>query len=158
MHNTVWHLSYQLTVQLPSLRSSNNCSHNYFLTENSQPWIVALKNNYMLTTFWWELLLTEPSQHISPSPAIPVTVWTQSSKTFDFFYSFFSPLNLHTQPFNGPFSRTTRVGRYQKGKTYLDLTEARDGEWVAVASAGPYASLHHAPDRQPRQHPTTRFL
>jgi len=29
---------------------------------------------------------------------------------------------------------------------------------VAVASAGPYASLHLAPDRQPRQHPTTRFL
>ena len=34
----------------------------------------------------------------------------------------------HTQLFNGPFSGTTRVGRYQKGKTNLDLTEARDGE------------------------------
>ena len=29
---------------------------------------------------------------------------------------------------------------------------------MAVASAGPYASLHLAPDRQPRHHPTTRFL
>jgi len=29
---------------------------------------------------------------------------------------------------------------------------------VAVASAGPCASLHLAPDRQPCQHPTTRFL
>jgi len=29
---------------------------------------------------------------------------------------------------------------------------------VAVASAGPYESLHIAPDRQLRQHPTTRFL
>jgi len=37
--------------------------------------------------------------------------------------------NTHTHPFNGPFSRTTRVGRYQKGKTNLDFTEARDGEW-----------------------------
>jgi len=27
-----------------------------------------------------------------------------------------------------------------------------------VASAGPYASLHLAPDRQPCQHPTTLFL
>jgi len=27
---------------------------------------------------------------------------------------------------------------------------------VAVASAGPYASIHLAPDRQPRQHPTTQ--
>jgi len=30
---------------------------------------------------------------------------------------------LHT--FNGPFS----VSRYQKGKTNLDFTEARDSEW-----------------------------
>jgi len=29
---------------------------------------------------------------------------------------------------------------------------------VAVASAGPYASLHLAPDRQPHQHPTTRVF
>jgi len=35
----------------------------------------------------------------------------------------------HTHPFNGHFSGTTRVGRYQKGKTNLDFTEARDSEW-----------------------------
>ena len=35
----------------------------------------------------------------------------------------------HTHPFNGPFSGTTRVIRYQKGKTNLDFTEARDSEW-----------------------------
>jgi len=28
-----------------------------------------------------------------------------------------------------PFSRTTRVGRYQKGITNLGFTEARDSEW-----------------------------
>ena len=32
-------------------------------------------------------------------------------------------------PFNGPFSRITQVGRYQKGKTNLDFTKARDSEW-----------------------------
>ena len=37
--------------------------------------------------------------------------------------------HTHTHPFNGPFSGTTRVGRYQKGKTNLDFTEARDSEW-----------------------------
>ena len=37
--------------------------------------------------------------------------------------------HTHTHPFNGPFSRTTRVGRYQKGKTNLDFTEARASEW-----------------------------
>jgi len=36
---------------------------------------------------------------------------------------------IHTHTFNGPFSGTTRVSRYQKGKTYLDFTEARDSEW-----------------------------
>ena len=35
----------------------------------------------------------------------------------------------HTHPFNGRLSRTTRVSRYQKGKTNLDFTEARDSEW-----------------------------
>jgi len=35
---------------------------------------------------------------------------------------------LHTR-FNGPFSGTTRVSQYQKGKTNLDFTEARDSEW-----------------------------
>jgi len=34
---------------------------------------------------------------------------------------------LHT--FNGPLSGTTQVSRYQKGKTNLDFTEARDSEW-----------------------------
>ena len=35
----------------------------------------------------------------------------------------------HTHPFNGPLSGTTQVSRYQKGKTDLDFTEARDSEW-----------------------------
>jgi len=37
--------------------------------------------------------------------------------------------HTHTRPFNGPFSGTTRVSLYQKGKTNLDFTEARDSEW-----------------------------
>jgi len=35
----------------------------------------------------------------------------------------------HTHPFNNPLSGTTRMSRYQKGKTNLDFTEARDSEW-----------------------------
>jgi len=31
--------------------------------------------------------------------------------------------------FNGPLSGTTRVSQYQKGKTSVDFTEARDSEW-----------------------------
>ena len=36
--------------------------------------------------------------------------------------------NTHTR-FNGHFSGTTQVSRYQKGKTNLDFTGARDSEW-----------------------------
>jgi len=36
---------------------------------------------------------------------------------------------LYTHPFNGPLSGTTQVSRYEKGKTNLDFTEARDSEW-----------------------------
>jgi len=49
----------------------------------------------------------------------------------------FSPLTLLVgrqeghllQPFNGLFSSKTWVSRYQKGKTNLDFTGARNSEW-----------------------------
>ena len=37
--------------------------------------------------------------------------------------------HTHTHTFNSPFSGTTQVSRYQKGRTNLDFTEARDSEW-----------------------------
>ena len=37
--------------------------------------------------------------------------------------------HTHTHTFNGPLSGTTWASRYQKGKTNLDFTEARDSEW-----------------------------
>ena len=37
--------------------------------------------------------------------------------------------HTHTHPFNGPLSKTTRLSRYQKSKTNLDFTEARDSVW-----------------------------
>ena len=45
------------------------------------------------------------------------------------FTSNWSHTNTHTHPFYGPLSGTTRVSRYQKGKTNLDFTKARDSEW-----------------------------
>ena len=36
---------------------------------------------------------------------------------------------FNIQAFNGPLSGTTQVSRYQKVKTNLDFTEARDSEW-----------------------------
>jgi len=43
--------------------------------------------------------------------------------------SFLEHTHTHTHPFNSPFSGTTGVSQYQKGKTNLDFTEARDSEW-----------------------------
>jgi len=37
--------------------------------------------------------------------------------------------HTHTNPFDAPFSGTTQVSRYPKGKTNLDFTEAGDIEW-----------------------------
>jgi len=34
-----------------------------------------------------------------------------------------------THPFNGPLSGTMPVSQYQKSKTNLDFTQARDSEW-----------------------------
>ena len=42
--------------------------------------------------------------------------------------------HTHTHTFNSILSGTTRVSRYQKGKTNLDFTEARGSEWSGISS------------------------
>ena len=56
-----------------------------------------------------------------------VSLWTKCLCT--------THTHTHTHPFNGPFSGTTRVSRYQKGKTNLDFTEARDSECSSISWA-----------------------
>ena len=53
----------------------------------------------------------DPAPHTTPAVSIRPTV------------------NRHTHPFDGSSSGTTRVSWYQRGKTNLDFTEARDSEW-----------------------------
>ena len=45
------------------------------------------------------------------------------------FYFLWTYASHYTHTFNGPSSGTTQVSWYQKGKTNLDFTEARDSEW-----------------------------
>jgi len=74
----------------------------------------------------------------------------------------------YIHPFNGPLSGTTRVSRYQKGKTNLDLIGARDScgsgiSW-AICKSGPRCrqittpAPHHSdfyrPDALPAAQPT----
>ena len=59
------------------------------------------------------------------------TTGSQSSMQWHFcmYYITSTSVIQYTHSFNGPMSGTTRVSRYQKGKTSLDFTEARDSEW-----------------------------
>jgi len=74
-----------------------------------------------------------------------------------------------THTFNGTFSGTTQVSRYQKGKTNLDFTGARDNEWqwhqlgcVQVCTSfqtdnhtsTPPLSFFYRPDALPAPQPT----
>jgi len=77
-------------------------------------------------------------QEVSSPPPVSIDWNSQSINQ--------SITHTHTQPFNGPFSGTTRVSRYQQGKTNLDFTEVRDSEWQWY-QLGHNASLHLAPDR-----------
>ena len=66
------------------------------------------------------------------------------------------------------FSGTTRMGRYQKGKTKLDFTEARDSEWQwhqlgickstprsrQITTPAPHHSVFYRPDALPATQPT----
>ena len=57
----------------------------------------------------------QPNMFITFGPGMPLTHTHTHTHT-------------RTHPFNSPFSGTTQVSRYQKGKTNLDVTEARDSE------------------------------
>jgi len=87
---------------------------------------------------WWAAVIvcrqSEPSSVASNSEAIikhEMLDGSLTSRVFDkiLMWSSYSIFDTHTHPFNGPFSGTTRVSRYQKGKTNLDFTEARNSEW-----------------------------
>jgi len=52
---------------------------------------------------------------------------SDSSLALDYCVCMYVHTYIHL--FNGPLSGTTQVSRYQKGKTNLDFTEARDSEW-----------------------------
>jgi len=59
-------------------------------------------------------------------------------------------------PFNGPLSWTTHyTGEPLPERSNQSGFYWSKRQWVAVASAGPHASLHLAIDRYPCQHPTT---
>ena len=72
--------------------------------------------NWSIYKDWSRINLSRNTKAISSAVYTPACLNTETAHT-------------HTHPFNDPFSGTTRVSRYQKGKTNLDFAEARDSEW-----------------------------
>jgi len=106
---------------------------------------------------------TEISCPMENPSALAWPTWTQTMKNG------WTEINTHTHthPFNVPLSRTTRVSQYQKGKTNVDFTEARDSEWqwhqlghmqVCTSLQTTMPALHHSvfyrPDALPAVQPT----
>jgi len=58
--------------------------------------------------------------------------------------------------FNGALSGATQVSRYQKGKSSLDFTEARDSEWQWHQLGRMQVCTSLQADNH--QYPTTQFL
>ena len=75
--------------------------------------------------WWWKSkqLLYERAVKYHPTSQLLIFIHVAEHMSTTFFCFF---LLLYTHPFNGPLSRTTR---YQKVKTNLDFTEARDSKW-----------------------------
>ena len=78
--------------------------------------------------------LQTPCQHPTTQfftgrmPFLPSSQQRQSTEGHPFIL-LHTRTHTHTYPFNGFMSGTTWVSRYQKGKTTLDFTGARDSEW-----------------------------
>ena len=101
-----------------------------------------------------------PSEVIAPHFRCPVNLPPATHHTHT---------HTHARPFNGPLSGTTQVSRYQKGKTNLDFTEARETvsgsgiRWAICKSAlpsrqitmpVPHHSVFYRPDALPAAQPT----
>ena len=82
------------------------------MSNSAAPFCISLSIRLFCITYSWPLC------------ACMTSIWWRLHRLLDIAIMF-----IHTHPFNGPFFRTSQVSRYQKGKTNLDFTEARDSEW-----------------------------
>ena len=96
-------------------------------TYNNTPHTLQYKPLSNLAASEWAQLSTCPATTVGSQHANLFLL--QSAFTYSWWPCHQLDLQTHTHPFNDPLSGTTRVSWYQKGKTNLDFTEARDSEW-----------------------------
>ena len=102
------------------LRHGGICKHEFAANLLPSPSVKNIENWLILgEAHMIKLMLLSPRSFLAYSV---VYLWSQLLVDP-------SGHELQLQPFKGLFSRTTWVSRYQKGKTNLDFTGARDSEW-----------------------------
>ena len=125
---------------------------------------VLLRREDVVLKRWARLRTAMPQIFIQPQSKPPATQRTTFCATlfpvFTFMYTWktavavkfrtiwnnFQKRNTHTHPFNGPFFRDYLSGPVTERQNQSGFHWSKR-QWVAVASPGPYASLHLAPDR-----------
>ena len=123
--------------QNASNRTARVCKYTIYLTDNS---VKELLKRHGITR--------------KRCSSFQVKTLLQSEKVDRKITTEFSP-NACASTVHNPFTKQQCERKPSTART-TGITSKR--QWVAVASAGPYASLHLAPDRQPHQHPTTQFF
>ena len=94
-------------------------SHKFNVQFARSPTVLFLLQESPSTTeYWW-----------NNTNAVCIAKKLQAENVESFLACGMLQYTQHTHPFNGPFCGTAQVSRYQKGKTNLDFTEARDSEW-----------------------------
>jgi len=111
---------------LPSGRQWRNGLELFHNLELSSPLELLLRAR-CLTEIEPELVVEALANR--PSFTEDGLFWSLNVYCYLFAFTNHWTVTHHTHPFNGPFSGTTWVGRYQKGKTNLDFTEARGSVW-----------------------------
>jgi len=105
----------------------------------------------ILSQQYWRAVPQARCQDLTPNTHVPLQTFNSESQS-----SWPAHTHTHTHRLTALFLGLPRwAGTRKVNQTGFYWSKR---QWVAVASAGPYASLHPAPDRQPRQHLTTQFL
>ena len=155
MHDNIPHCEgvFRVTWHLKSANSNNlrnhtrqRYSYNKKLTgktvliechQYQRPWVEVTLAAWNLSNICQNLRLSKVTGRHVHCESASISEMVKHRQVVD--------TDTHTHTFNDPLSGTTQVSRYQKGKTNLDFTEARDSEWQWNQLG--HTSLHLAPDR-----------
>jgi len=119
------------TALTKKIKWSPALDHNEAYTYHTTPYLEFFWTLSLLDKFRQSLIFHNLETHKTHQLTVNSPFSIQANMTLH--VSCLSPVQVchcyNAHPFNGPLSGTTTVSRYQKGKTNLDFTVARDSEW-----------------------------